>query len=241
MTRSQKLLPGLGSLTYRLQISRRRRTVGLTVTDTGELLVHAPRGLALEAVHRVIKKNRAWIEKKQAERREAWARLEDGKVYYRGQALTLELVSQGPGGIRLVGDTVLMCPERSSEDPWPQLLAWYRQEAAALLTKRVHHFAARMGLAPPRVEVRTWRRRWGDCRPDGRLRFNWRLVLLPLEILDYVVVHELTHLLVPGHPPRFWQEVSKSLPDYADRRRWLKAYGPPFLLWEFKQEKRASE
>jgi predicted metal-dependent hydrolase len=239
MTRSPKLLPGSESLTYRLQISRRRRTVGLTVTDTGKLLVHAPRGLALEAVHRVIKKNRAWIEKKQAKRREAWARLEDGKVYYRGKALPLERVSQGPLGIRLVGDTVLMCLKRFSEDPWPQLLAWYRQEAEALLTERVHHFAARIGLTPPRVEVRTWRRRWGDCRPDGRLRFNWRLVLLPMESLDYVVVHELAHLLVPGHPPRFWQEVGKYLPDYADRRRWLKAYGPPFLLWEFKEEKRA--
>jgi hypothetical protein len=241
MTRSPKLLPGSGSLTYRLQISRRRRSVGLTVTDTGELLVHAPRGLALEAVHRVIKKNRAWIEKKQAERREAWARLKDGKVYYLGQALTVALVSQGPVGIRLVEDTLLMRLERSSEDPWPQLLAWYRQEAEALLTGRVHHFAAHMGLAPPPVEVRTWRRRWGECRPDGHLRFNWRLVLLPLESLDYVVVHELTHLLVPGHPTRFWQEVGKYLPDYADRRRWLKTYGPPFLLWEFNQEMRTGE
>jgi predicted metal-dependent hydrolase len=88
-----------------------------------------------------------------------------------------------------------------------------------------------MELAVPPLEVRDWRRRWGECHPDRTLRFNWRLVLLPPEILDYVVVHELAHLIVPGHPPPFWQEVGKYLPDYAPRRRWLKQYGGPFLLW----------
>jgi len=94
-----------------------------------------------------------------------------------------------------------------------------------------------MGLAPPPLEVRNWRRRWGECHPDGRLRFNWRLVLLPPESLDYLVVHELAHRLVPGHPPRFWQTVAKYLPDYAARSRWLRLYGAPFLLWKFEQER----
>jgi predicted metal-dependent hydrolase len=211
--------------------------VGLTVTDTGELLVHAPRSLSQEAIHRVIDKNRAWIDKKLGERREAWARLENGKVYFRGQALNAELISPGPAGIRLDEGVLVICLEQCSQDPWPYLLAWYRQAAETLFTGRVHYFAARMGLAPPPLEVRNWRRRWGDCRPDGRLRFNWRLVLLPPDSLDYVVVHELAHLIVPGHPPRFWQEMGKHLPDYADHRGWLKAYGAPFLLWKFERAK----
>ncbi len=84
-----------------------------------------------------------------------------------------------------------------------------------------------MGLAVPSLELRNWRRRWGECHLQGHLRFNWRLVLLSPDILDYLVVHELAHFIVPGHPPRFWREVEKYLGDFAARRRWLRVYGPP--------------
>ncbi len=237
MKRPRKYFTNPGSFAFRLKVSRRRRSVGLTVTDTGELLVHAPRNLSLAAIHEIIDRNQAWIEKKRTERQEAWARLETGKVYYQGQALTLELLNSGPAGVRLAEGALLVSLRTNSTDPWPQLLDWYRREAEILLSGRVRHFAPRMGLASPPLEVRNWRRRWGECHLDGRLRFNWRLVLLPSESLDYLVVHELAHLLVPGHPPRFWQEVGKYLPDYADRRRWFRLYGAPFLIWKFEQEK----
>lgn len=231
MSSSEKLHPGLGGLNYRLRVSRRRRTVGLKVTDSGELVVYAPQGLSKRALHQVLAKNQAWIARKQAERREAWARLEAGKLYYRGEALTLRLVPPGQADIRLTDGALLVRPGTEPGGLWPQLLAWYRREAESLLITKVQHFAPRMGLTAPPLEVRDWRRRWGECHTKGRLRFNWRLVLLPPEILDYVVVHELTHLIVPGHPPRFWQEVGKLLPEYAASRHWLNRYGGPFLRW----------
>jgi predicted metal-dependent hydrolase len=237
MRTSRKFLANSGGFSFHLRVSRRRRSVGLTVTDRGELLVHAPRNLSLKAIHEVIDRNLAWIEKKQAERQEAWARLEKGKVYYLGQALPLELATSGPVGVRLADGALLVSLQMTSSDPWPHLLDWYRREAEVLLAARVRHFAPRMRLAPPKLEVRNWRRRWGECHLDGRLRFNWRLVLLPPESVDYLVVHELAHLLVPGHPPRFWQEVGKYLPDYAARRRWLRSYGAPFLHWKFEHKR----
>jgi hypothetical protein len=88
-----------------------------------------------------------------------------------------------------------------------------------------------MGLEARTPELRDWKRRWGECQVDGKLRFNWRLILLPPEIIDYVVAHELAHLQVPGHNPRFWREVEAVMPDWAPRRRWLNRYGAPFLLW----------
>jgi predicted metal-dependent hydrolase len=250
MSSPRKYLANSGDFAFHLKVSRRRRSVGLTVTDTGELLVHAPKGLSIKAIHEVITRNRAWIQKKQAERRQALDCLETGRVYYRGQALTLDLRDSGPAGVHLVDGALQVnivppffkgglggiCFEAASQDPWPHLLAWYRREAESLLTEGVRRFAPRMGLAPPPLEVRDWRRRWGECHLGGHLRFNWRLVLLPPESLDYLVVHELAHLLVPGHPPRFWQEVGKYLPDFAARRRWLRLYGAPFLLWKFAPE-----
>ena len=238
MSASEKFVRNSAGLTFQLRTSRRRKSVGLTVTDTGELLVHAPKSLSLKTIQGVIDKNLAWIERKQAERREAWARLEPGKVYYRGQALTVELTNSGPPGVRLARGALQMSLKTASLDPWPDLLSWYRQEAEVLLTARVQHYAPRMGLTPPPLTLCNWRRRWGECHLDGHLRFNWRLVLLPPEILDYLVVHELAHLIVPGHPPRFWQAVGKYLADYAPRRRWLRVYGAPFLLWKFESGER---
>jgi predicted metal-dependent hydrolase len=250
MDSTRKFFAKSGSLPFDLKVSRRRRSVGLTVTDTGELLVHAPKSLSLAAIQEIIERNLGWIEKKQAERREALARLETGRVYYRGQALALELVNSGPAGVRLADGAlqVNIVPsvlkggsggilfEAAPPDPWPLLLPWYYQQAAILLTDRVRHFAPVMGLAPPPLELRNWRRRWGECHLDGHLRFNWRLVLLPPESLEYLVVHELAHFLVPGHPPRFWEAVGKFLPDFNARRRWLRLYGTPFLVWKFAPE-----
>jgi predicted metal-dependent hydrolase len=101
-----------------------------------------------------------------------------------------------------------------------------------LLQERVNHFGPAMGLAPGPVELKGWKRRWGECHPDGKLRFNWRLIMCPPKIIDYVVVHELAHLAVPGHNRRFWSVVAKVLPDYAARRRWLDRDGSPLLLWQ---------
>lgn len=233
MSGSAKLLRGPGNLCYRLRVSRRRRSVALTITDTGELVVHAPQGMSRKVIHEVLAKNRAWIDHKQAERQEALDRLQAGRVYYRGGAFRVQITPGGPAGLRWVEDVLHLTLGDSQVDPWPQLSSWYWGEAAVLLTRRVHYFAVRLGLTPPWVEVRNWRRRWGECRSDGRLRFNWRLVLLPPEILDYVVVHELAHLIVPGHSADFWRQVGNHLPDYVERRRWLKVYGPPFLFWKF--------
>jgi predicted metal-dependent hydrolase len=233
MSDSPKSLRGPGKLCYHLRVSRRRRSVGLTITDTGDLVVHAPRGLSREAIHRVIAKNRAWIEGKQAKCREALEQVQAGRLYYLGKAYRVQVNPQGPAGLRWVEDIVHLNVESSAADPWPQLLDWYRREAATLLAQRVGSFAARLGLTPPPLELRPWRRRWGECRIDGHLRFNWRLILLPPDIVDYVVVHELAHLLVPGHTPAFWRQVGKYLPDYAERRRWLKEFGSPFLFWKF--------
>ncbi|MFZ2089240.1 MAG: SprT family zinc-dependent metalloprotease [Desulfobaccales bacterium] len=236
MRPTRKTLIDSRGLPFRLQVSRRRRTVGFTVTDTGELLVHAPVNLSLKTIYQLIDKNLAWIEKKQAERRQAWALLENGKAYYQGQALTLVMANSGPPEIRLTDGVLVLPVKKAGEDPWPRLFRWYLGQAEIILTQRVQHFAGLMGLNPPPLELRDWRRRWGECHTDGHLRFNWRLVLIPPEHLDYLVVHELAHIIVPGHPRRFWQEVTRYLPDYAQRRRWLKLYGAPFLVWKFEQK-----
>jgi predicted metal-dependent hydrolase len=211
--------------------SARRRSIGLMVTTEGRVVVTLPRGASRESLARALEKHGAWIERRVAERRAAWDKLKPGEAYFLGQPYRLREGGGPPGTVSRRGGEIRVALDGGA-DLWPHLTAWYRQEALRLLGGRVRHWSARMGLTPGPVALKDWKRRWGECHPDGQLRFNWRLILCPPAVIDYVVVHELAHLVVAGHNPRFWGQVAKAMPDYAAPRRWLNREGAPFLLWQ---------
>ena len=107
---------------------------------------------------------------------------------------------------------------------------WYRERAAEVFAARVARWAPEVGATPSRVLVRAQRRRWGSCAADRSLRFNWRLMLAEPEIVDYVVVHELAHLLVPSHSGAFWDVVARVLPEHRALRRRLVEAGPSLYV-----------
>ena len=100
-----------------------------------------------------------------------------------------------------------------------------KQRLSRKLEERLPLFASVMGVSSGRVSIRDQRTRWGSCSGKGNLNFNWKLSLVPDEILDYVVVHELAHRIEMNHSANFWREVEKILPDYRERRMWLKENG----------------
>ena len=103
------------------------------------------------------------------------------------------------------------------------------QKAKDIFPKRVAYFADRMGVAYGRITIREQKTRWGSCSGAGNLNFNWKLVLMPPEVLDYVVVHELAHRKEMNHSERFWKVVEAEMPDYVERRRLLKVTGRQFI------------
>lgn len=215
-------------ITYRA--SSRRRSIGIQVTADGRVVVTLPRGASKENLARALAKHGAWIERKVEERRAAWSRIKSGAAYFLGTAYQLTVLKGATGALTLNGQEMQL-PLPAGADLWSRLVAWYAERAFRLLRERVGHFAACMDLSPGAVALKDWKRRWGECHPDGTLKFNWRLILLPAAVIDYVVVHELAHLKVPGHNPRFWGAVAQVLPDYAHHRHWLNRAGTPFLLW----------
>ena len=102
-------------------------------------------------------------------------------------------------------------------------LAWYRRRAARVLNERIRRFAPLVGVTPPTVRIKEMRSRWGSCSAKGRVSLHWGLVLLPLDLADYVVVHELVHLRELNHGQAFWRGVEQVLPDYRERRKRLKS------------------
>ena len=101
----------------------------------------------------------------------------------------------------------------------------YREQALLVCTKQAEYYSKMMGVTYGRIAIKNNRTRWGSCISLGNLNFHWKLVLMPPAILDYVVVHELAHRKEMNHSSRFWAEVEKILPDYRERRKWLKEHG----------------
>lgn len=115
-------------------------------------------------------------------------------------------------------------PSRDYEEN-PALEVMYREKARQQIESRCAYFGERMGVDYGRITIRAAKTRWGSCSAQGNLNFHWKLVLMPPEVLDYVVVHELAHRKEMNHSQRFWAEVERILPDYRKRRKWLKEFG----------------
>ncbi|HSG05835.1 MAG TPA: M48 family metallopeptidase, partial [Nitrospiria bacterium] len=112
------------------------------------------------------------------------------------------------------------------------LLNAYREVAKETIAQRLPLFAARLGAWPRQWRIKAQRRRWGSCSPRGILNFNWRLILAPPGVLDYVVAHELCHLKHPDHSARFWAEVERICPDHGSSRSWLRLHGETLFIDE---------
>lgn len=105
----------------------------------------------------------------------------------------------------------------------------FREQARLVCGRQAAYYARLMGVEYGRIAIKNTKTRWGSCSSLGNLNFHWKLVLMPPAILDYVVVHELAHRKEMNHSPRFWAEVEKVLPDYRERRKWLKDHGAEYL------------
>ncbi|GIW25534.1 M48 family metallopeptidase [Meiothermus sp.] len=116
-------------------------------------------------------------------------------------------------------------PSVQSKEVREILEDWYKARAKEVIVRRVQHYAEALGWPMPTVLIRNQKKRWGSCNAKGELRFNWRLVMLPLQVLDYVVVHEMAHLKVLDHSPRFWALVEQIMPDYKARHQALHELG----------------
>ncbi len=223
--------------------SARRRTIEIAVSASSHARVTAPRGVPIDQITHFIQGKADWILQKLRERRSCETRLsrrryEPGhRFLFLGKDYPLEIAAQEiRDGIHFDGRRWAVCVPQDADGEQASrikkvLCQWYRQQAKELLGTRTFHYARRMGVEPRRITVKTQKRLWGSCNHRGQsINLNWALVMAPLEVIDYVVVHELCHLEVPNHSKRFWHAVAKILPDYRVRQHWLKAHAVEMAL-----------
>ncbi len=210
-----------------------RRTIGLSVGPLG-LSVRAPRWAPVADVEAFIQTKGAWVLDKLRQVQELGRnalppqRWHDGAMLdYLGRGLTLALdpshAFDGAGAC-VQGDRLLVGLARDADEQRLKdaVHAWLMREARELFVQRLDHFASHMGVRYTQLSLSSAGTRWGSASSDGRIRLNWRLIHLAPELIDYVVVHELSHLREMNHSPAFWAVVAAVLPDHAERRQALK-------------------
>ena len=212
---------------YRIRRSHRARRVRVTVDPDGSVTVTLPGRAPERAAKEAVQELGPWI----ARRRRVFARAAEelkrpaGTVPYLGETLALQ-PQRGRERVHRRG-AVLLVPER---EPRPALERFYRRAARNEIANRLDAATARAGTRYTGLTIRGQRTRWASCSSGGAMSFNWRLLLAPVEILDYVVEHEVCHLEVMDHSPRFWSLLESRVPGWRSHAAWLRRYGSTLVL-----------
>ena len=213
-------------------IRSNRKTIALVIQPNGELLVRAPKRATKKQIDEMVAEHANWIAKKQAKAIAAQAAyaphqfLGGESFSFLGDDYSLQFVRKEKPIFDLNGNFQLA---QSSRGRAEQIFEkWYKQQARQIFTDRVEHFASEYGFDYGKLRLSSARTRWGSCSAKGTISLTWRLVMAPMEIIDYVVVHELSHLREHNHSKKFWAQVGAILPDYKARRKWLKDNGRSF-------------
>jgi len=226
-----------GMPAYTVRRSARARRARLTITDAGAAVVVLPVRSSEREAGELVAHHRGWLERHVLRIRQRQARLAGRLPLDQGRSLLLDGVARQVVVLTaldprtrssvVVSDAGAIVIERgrSERRPTAQLLeGWLRAEARDVIGHRVAQRAAEMSVEVTRVTIRDQRTRWGSASRTGTLSFNWRLVMCPPAVLDYVVVHELSHLRVAGHGRTFWRLVDQFVLDSRAARRWLREH-----------------
>jgi predicted metal-dependent hydrolase len=234
--RQRAISLGDATITYRHRISRRARRLRFEVRPGNGLEVTTPPGVSVARIEAVMREKTDWITKMLVRYAQPPLSVVDAPLLsgallpFAGGHLRLVLESSHVGRHKtttMEEGTLRVCVESPTQDALRAIMErWYRRQAHYVFAERVAHWNAQLGYHYGRIAIRDQKSRWGSCSRQGNLNFNWRLLLAPLAVLDYIVIHELAHLNEGNHSPRFWALVAAQCPDYREQRAWLRKHGP---------------
>jgi len=209
-----------------------RKTASIYVERDGQITVLAPEVLTEKQIEKVLEEKRRWIYTSLAE----WHDLNATRVerqfvngegfLYLGRSYRLKLVPKQDEPLLLKdGHFCLRADLRPEAKAVAAFRDFYRDKGLVRINERIAYFQTRMDVEPKSVKILDLKNRWASWTPGGNLNFHWKCMMSPAKILDYIVVHELAHLIYPDHSAKFWNEVDKLLPDFSERKEWLRVHG----------------
>ncbi len=214
-----------------IRSAKRKKTITLMVRS-GQIRILAPAGTTEHEIQRILESRRAWIEERlrqsqtAAQARKNWT--EHTFLLY-GKPTTVEYqctterwhCTNRDNRFHITGPDVTPPADKI----YDILTQWYKRVAKSDFEHRLQHWSRRLDVSYRGFRVKDQRTRWGSCSSTGNINLNWRLIQAPPEVIDYVVVHELCHLLEMNHSARFWAHVARIFPAYQESQQWLKQYG----------------
>ena len=222
---------------FPIEIIRTERSKSASIEiEDDTVKVTVPQNLSDLRIEELIKNRTVWIRqnlKIQTETiRPKDKEYVNGETFsYLGRNYRLKCLSGGSGEAKLKDGYITVPMERDASGATLQgcvrqsLTQWYQARALEKLKEKTKRYSAILGVSPQSVGVKEYKARWGSCSSSGDVTYNWRIIMAPHHIVDYIVVHELCHLLEHNHGPKYWKHVQNVVPNYKERREWLKVNG----------------
>jgi len=212
-----------------IRSKHRKKTIAIEVTEEGEVVLRVPLNTKDVEIERIILKNKDWIKKKRVEilskakitRKEF---KEGEKFLFLGREYPLKAIKPQDKPLKFSREGFVLS-DRHLEVAKEIFVKWYKDKAKRIISERVKFYAKRCSLPYDRVRITSANKRWGSCSKRGNLNFSYRLIMAPLSVIDYVVVHELCHIKERNHSRNFWKLVESIMPDYKTYKDYLKNNG----------------
>lgn len=215
-------------INYSIQYSN-RKTLSIIVERDRSVVVHAPLNVSKELIEKEVSKRRYLLLKK-INSPQKYERPKPRKEFVSGESLMflgknykMEVVQENINGVRFDNKFYI---NKSNQNKAEQLFRdWYFKQAEEKIIPKVKYHAKNLGVAYKAIKILDLKYRWGSCTPKDHINFNWRIIKAPIAVIDYIIVHELAHLIESNHTLEFWNIVSVQLPHYEQAKNWLKENG----------------
>ena len=205
-----------------------RKTFGLSVERDKSIVLRAPKKAKVTEMDDFVERKKFWLYKKlrhpqkyPPQKRKEF--ISGASILYLGRNYRLNIINNGINNIKF--NNMFLISKTNQINAYDLFKNWYLQRAKEKIIEKALLHSKNIGVEFQNIKVTELKYRWGSCTPKNNLNFNWRLIKAPLQVIEYVIVHELAHLKEPNHTPRFWSIVKTQIPKYNEAKTWLKENG----------------
>ena len=230
----------IGELSLNVQIERtkRKKTISLQVKDN-KLTIKAPKAVSKKKLDELIQRKKTWIRERaiinfeeQALRNREF--IDNEKFYFRGKAYRLSIIAAQEETVKIAKGLLVVTFihfKPLDRKVIKQLVEnWYQGESIEILKTRTNELAKKMKVQPCGITVKNYISKWGSCTAHNKISYNWRIIMAPDYIIDYLIIHELSHIIQPNHSQDFWHHVAKYCDSFQTKRKWLRENGHRLVL-----------
>ena len=217
------------NFTYIIQSSKRRKNIAIAIDENGQVIVKTPLNYDEKLINELVKKHSNWIQQKlkkikQKDPKTVKRKFINGEGFlYLGDWFELKI--QKNQDEPLILKDYFYLSENHKQNAKEIFINWYKNRAEKIFLERINIYSKNLGIYPKKIKLSNAKKRWGSCSTKGYINLNWRLIMSPIRVIDYVVCHELVHLVEPNHSQNFWIKLKILIPDFEKQKLWLKENG----------------